>query len=293
MPIFIQDFDCIVFTFSYSPEHLVQENVIVVTFNYRLSALGFLYLPEAGIYGNAALKDQVSVLIPQRKTHLNHSHSLFSVWYSNGSMIISSSLVAIQTMLHYLDKVLAVSQHTFIHCRRIRSLFNALWDELLLSLNGLFVFRKYFHKVICQSGVALHEWAIERNPEEKTRKLAKLLGCQSDDSHEILGDYCHQNDWEDKKLNIRIFSIAFLKSYVDLPRMIGQHFQTMSEDDWRRGFPLPFRPAIEIENVIKFEFFISFWNFSEKYKKTLSIPDRCSYHEMANRNDRRSATFDR
>lgn len=46
--------------FSYSPEHLVQENVIVVTFNYRLSALGFLYLPEAGIYGNAALKDQVS-----------------------------------------------------------------------------------------------------------------------------------------------------------------------------------------------------------------------------------------
>lgn len=38
----------------------MQENVIVVTFNYRLSALGFLYLPEAGIYGNAALKDQVS-----------------------------------------------------------------------------------------------------------------------------------------------------------------------------------------------------------------------------------------
>lgn len=51
------------FACSYSPEHLVQEDVIVVTFNYRLSALGFLYLPEAGIYGNAALKDQVSVLM--------------------------------------------------------------------------------------------------------------------------------------------------------------------------------------------------------------------------------------
>lgn len=114
----------IVFTFSYSPKHLVQENVIVVTFNYRLSALGFLYLPEAGIYGNAALKDQVIVSIPQWKTHLNNSHPPFSVWYSNGSMIISNTLVAIQKMLHYLDKVLAVSQHTFIHCRRIQSSFN-------------------------------------------------------------------------------------------------------------------------------------------------------------------------
>lgn len=56
------------FRCSYSPEHLVQENVIVVTFNYRLSALGFLYLPEAGIYGNAALKDQVSALIPQENS---------------------------------------------------------------------------------------------------------------------------------------------------------------------------------------------------------------------------------
>lgn len=53
---------------SYSPEHLVRENVILVTCNYRLSVLGFLYLPEAGIYGNAALKDQVSVLSIQKDT---------------------------------------------------------------------------------------------------------------------------------------------------------------------------------------------------------------------------------
>lgn len=58
-------FTCL-FGSSYSPEHLVQENVILVTCNYRLSALGFLYLPEAGIYGNAALKDQVSALWIER-----------------------------------------------------------------------------------------------------------------------------------------------------------------------------------------------------------------------------------
>lgn len=43
----------------YSPEYIVQEDVIVVTINYRLGALGFLYLPQEGISGNAGLKDQV------------------------------------------------------------------------------------------------------------------------------------------------------------------------------------------------------------------------------------------
>lgn len=45
--------------FSYSPEYLVQEGVVVVTCNYRLGPFGFLCLPEAGIQGNAGIKDQV------------------------------------------------------------------------------------------------------------------------------------------------------------------------------------------------------------------------------------------
>lgn len=44
-------------------------------------------------------------------------------------------------------------------------------------------------------------------------------------------------------------STAFLKGYDDLPKMIAQHFRTMSEEDRRRGFPVPFRPTIEVENV--------------------------------------------
>lgn len=48
-----------VFDISFSPEYLVEKNVIIVTINYRLSILGFLCLPDAGVYGNAGLKDQV------------------------------------------------------------------------------------------------------------------------------------------------------------------------------------------------------------------------------------------
>lgn len=44
---------------SYSPEYLIQEGVVVVTCNYRLGPFGFLCLPEAGIQGNAGMKDQV------------------------------------------------------------------------------------------------------------------------------------------------------------------------------------------------------------------------------------------
>lgn len=44
---------------SYSPEYLVEQNVIVVTINYRLSILGFLCLPDAGIYGKAGNKAYV------------------------------------------------------------------------------------------------------------------------------------------------------------------------------------------------------------------------------------------
>lgn len=47
------------FYFSYSPEYLIQEGVVVVTCNYRLGPFGFLCLPEAGIQGNAGIKDQV------------------------------------------------------------------------------------------------------------------------------------------------------------------------------------------------------------------------------------------
>ena len=44
-------------------EHLARRgDVVVVTFNYRLGALGFLHAPELGASGNEALLDQVAAL---------------------------------------------------------------------------------------------------------------------------------------------------------------------------------------------------------------------------------------
>ena len=48
----------------YGPDYLLQKDVIVVSFNYRLAAFGFLSLddPELNIPGNAGLKDQTFAL---------------------------------------------------------------------------------------------------------------------------------------------------------------------------------------------------------------------------------------
>ncbi|KAE8736651.1 Carboxyl/Cholinesterase 63, partial [Frankliniella occidentalis] len=46
----------------YGPDYLVEQGVVVVTFNYRLGALGFLSTNSAEAPGNAGLKDQVMAL---------------------------------------------------------------------------------------------------------------------------------------------------------------------------------------------------------------------------------------
>ncbi|PSN57791.1 Esterase FE4 [Blattella germanica] len=46
----------------FGPDHLLTENVILVTINYRLGLLGFLCLREVDIPGNNGLKDQVMAM---------------------------------------------------------------------------------------------------------------------------------------------------------------------------------------------------------------------------------------
>lgn len=90
--------------------------------------------------------------------------------------------------------------------------------------------RNYFHKAICQSGDAVMEWAIQPNAEEKSKKLAKVLGCKETDSKKAL-DY--------------------LRGIDDLGTLAKGYFQVMTPDERRRGLPIVFKPNIERETVWK------------------------------------------
>lgn len=129
----------------YNPEYLVQEGVVVVTFNYRLGPLGFLCLPTFGIYGNMGLKDQLLVM------KWVHSNILAFGGDKNNVTLFGMSAGSISTHLHTLS------------------------DEST----------KYFHKAICQSGVATSSRILQIDPEVKARRLAQHIGCRGNTDQEI------------------------------------------------------------------------------------------------------------
>ncbi|KAL1398237.1 hypothetical protein pipiens_009125 [Culex pipiens pipiens] len=132
--------------FSFNPVRIVQQGVVVVTVGYRVGPLGFLCLPDVGISGNAGLKDQRLAL---KWVHENIGQ--FGGDEKNVTLM-GLSAGAWSAYLHYL------------------------------APNS----RKYFHRVILKSGDACTESVFQLDPEEKARKLAKLLGCQGSTDREVL-----------------------------------------------------------------------------------------------------------
>lgn len=91
--------------------------------------------------------------------------------------------------------------------------------------------RKFFNKAICQSGNAVMEWVMQSQAEEKSRILAKRLGCKETDSHKIL---------------------QYLRGIDSLPRLFKEYFGTLSADERCRGLPIVFKPTVERETVRQF-----------------------------------------
>lgn len=126
-------------TLLYGPEYIVEKDVILVTFNYRLGVLGFLSLkdPAAGVPGNAGLKDQ-SMALRWIKENIKH-------FGGDPNNITISGESAGGASVHY---------------------------HLISDMSeGL------FQKAILQSGVALNPWATVPKPGPNfTVKLAQKLG---------------------------------------------------------------------------------------------------------------------
>ncbi|XP_052870996.1 juvenile hormone esterase [Anopheles cruzii] len=167
----------------YSPEYLLQEDVVVVTLNYRLGSLGFLHLPSQGVEGNAGLKDQLMVLkwVKQNITNFNGD--------PNNVTLFGESAGAASVHLHLLSPV---SQ-------------------------------PYFHRVICQSGLSVMEWAMQLDSVERTRHLAILIN-------------------PDAKTDEQVYRTLMDASHVEL---MGLMVNTLSADEKRRGLPMPFKPVVE------------------------------------------------
>lgn len=150
---FFQHFSTRVF---YGPDYLVSKDVILVTFNYRLSVQGFLCLGIKEAPGNAGMKDQVAAL-----KWIQRNIRAFGGDPDNVTIFGESAGGA------------SVSYHI-----------------LSPMSKGL------FHKAIIQSGSSLAAWTLQYNPVACANSVAKVMGFDSEDPYELYKFIVNKSDSE-------------------------------------------------------------------------------------------------
>ncbi|XP_062535946.1 esterase E4-like isoform X1 [Armigeres subalbatus] len=133
-------------SFIYGPDHLVQQNVVIVTINYRLGLLGFFSTGDEHAQGNWGMKDCVEAL-----RWIRDNIAAFGGDPNNVTIFGESAGAA---AVHYL--------------------------VLSRMAAGL------FHKAIAQSGTALVPWGFQYNPEEMKRYIANAFGYPTNDNAELV-----------------------------------------------------------------------------------------------------------
>ncbi|KAJ8725240.1 hypothetical protein PYW07_016198 [Mythimna separata] len=131
---------------DYGPDFILRKNMVVVTFNYRLDALGFLSLGTKEVPGNAGLKDQVEALkwVQRNIKHFGGD--------ADRVTIMGQSAGSASVGLHIVSPM---SQ-------------------------GL------FHRAIAMSGSPFCDWSLAFNPERRAFVLGKTLGFVTEDPEELL-----------------------------------------------------------------------------------------------------------
>uniref|UniRef100_A0A182JVC2 Carboxylic ester hydrolase n=1 Tax=Anopheles christyi TaxID=43041 RepID=A0A182JVC2_9DIPT len=137
----------------YGPDYLIEKDIILVTFNYRLGALGFLCCqsPTAGVPGNAGLKDQRLAL----------------KWVRDNIASFGGDPNAVTLFGHSAGGA-SVQYHTIAE-----------------------VSKNLFHRAIIMSGSTMCSWALtpQRNWPEK---LAKAIGWQGEGGEEAALQFLRQ-----------------------------------------------------------------------------------------------------
>ncbi|XP_023175791.1 esterase B1 [Drosophila hydei] len=128
----------------YGPDYFIKEDVVLVTIQYRLGALGFLSLktPGLNVPGNAGLKDQVMAL----------------KWIKNNCASFGGDPDCITV---FGESAGAASTH-----------YMMLTDQT----QGL------FHRGILQSGSAVAPWAFNGDITSRAFSIAKLAGYKGEDN---------------------------------------------------------------------------------------------------------------
>ncbi|XP_043268664.1 juvenile hormone esterase-like [Venturia canescens] len=140
----------------YGPDYIIENDVILVTINYRLGVFGFLNLEDGEVSGNQGLKDQLLALKWVQKNIENFGGDRENVTIFGESAGGAS--------VHYL--------------------------ALSPLAKGL------FHKAISQSGVILNPWASMANsPKLYAQKLSSALGKEITDPR-LLVEYLRSFDAE-------------------------------------------------------------------------------------------------
>lgn len=129
----------------YGPEFLIRKEVILVTINYRVGALGYLSLDTEDIPGNAGMKDQVAALRWVKKNIKNFGGDPENI------TIFGESAGGASCTYHLVSPM----------------------------SKGL------FKRIIAMSGCLTNSWAQSFEGREKALKLAKQLGFNSEDDKEL------------------------------------------------------------------------------------------------------------
>ncbi|XP_069694919.1 venom carboxylesterase-6-like [Periplaneta americana] len=134
------------------PKYLLDRDVVLVTFNYRLGPLGFLSTEDEVVPGNMGLKDQTAALRWIQRNIASFGGNPASV------TLTGQSAGGASVQYHYLSP----------------------------TSHGL------FQRGISQSGSALCPWTQMKNGREKAVRLAQALGCGTQTSRELVDCLRHR-----------------------------------------------------------------------------------------------------